>query len=88
MSIIVICPESRDYTREVDEYVRDYMRRTGREIEALDPESREGADFCRSYDIVEYPSMMALSDDGSVLKKWSGLPFPLMDEVTFYDQEN
>ena len=51
MPIVVVCPERRDYTRSVEEYVRDYERRAGQKLQIIDPESRDGADFCRSYDI-------------------------------------
>ncbi len=88
MPVVVVYPEMRDYTRQVEEYISDYEKRVGREIQTIDPESREGADFCRSYDITEYPSVVALSADGSVLKLWKGTQLPLMNEVSYYDQDN
>ena len=88
MPIVVVCPEGRDYTRSVEEYVRDYERRVGQKLQIIDPESRDGADFCRSYDIAEYPSVVALSADGSVLKMWKGTDLQLMNEVSYYDQDN
>ncbi len=86
MPIVFVYPEMRDYTREVEEYINDYGKRVNKEIQTVDPESREGTDFCRVYDITEYPSVVALAQNGSVLKLWKGRPLPLMDEVSYYDQ--
>ena len=84
MAVVFIYPEQRDYTREVEEYIHDYTVRTGGEVQVVDPESREGADFCRAYDVVEYPTILGLADNGSVLKEWRGRPLPLMAEVEAY----
>ena len=88
MPIIFVYPEGRDYTRQVEEYVRDYDRLVGRDSETVDPDSREGADFCRTYDIIEYPTVIAIAEDGSALKTWKGIDLPLMNEVAYYDNPN
>ena len=36
------------------------------------------------YDIMNYPAILALRDDGSILKTWEGDELPLMDEVAYY----
>jgi hypothetical protein len=62
----------------------EFKRRTGHDLEVLDPDTRDGAGFCRTYDIVEYPTVIALSDDGQVQNLWRGLPLPTMSEVSYY----
>lgn len=84
MRTLVIYKEESDHAREVIDYLRDFERQTGRELETLDPETREGADFCRAYDIVEYPSLVALSDDGRLQNLWRGQPLPTISEVSYY----
>lgn len=84
MRVAVVYKVESDHAREVLDYLRDYARQTGRELEEIDPESREGTDFCRTYDIVEYPTMVALSDSGQLLNMWRGRPLPTISEVSYY----
>jgi hypothetical protein len=84
MKAVVIYKEESDHAREVIDYLRDFTRQTGRELETIDPDTREGAAFCRTYDIVEYPSIAALSDDGVLQNLWRGRPLPTISEVSYY----
>lgn len=84
MRTIVIYKDQSDYAREVTDYLRDFTRQTGHNLETMDPDTAEGADFCRAYDIVEYPSLVALSDDGQLQNLWRGLPLPTISEVSYY----
>lgn len=84
MRVVVIYRYESDHAREVLDYLRDFSKQTGREIEEVDPDGRDGAQFCRAYDIVEYPTMIALSDDGRVQNVWRGRPLPTISEVSFY----
>lgn len=86
MRVVVVYKDATDYTRQVADYMRDFERQTGHKLEALDPDSKEGADFCRVYDIVEYPTIIAISDDGAMQNMWRGMPLPTMSEVTYYVQ--
>lgn len=84
MKAVVIYKEESDHAREVLDYLRDFARQTGHELETLDPDTRDGAAFCRTYDIVEYPSIAALSDDGVLQNLWRGRPLPTISEVSYY----
>lgn len=84
MKAVVIYKEESDHAREVLDYLRDFERQTGHALETVDPESAAGADFCRTYDIVEYPSIAALSDDGVLQNLWRGRPLPTISEVSYY----
>lgn len=84
MRVVVVYREESDHAREVFDYLRDFTRQTGHQIEEINPDSRDGASFCRAYDIVEYPTMMAISDDGHMQQLWRGRPLPTMSEVSFY----
>jgi hypothetical protein len=84
MRTIVIYKDQSDYAREVTDYIRDFHRQTGHELETMDPDTAEGTDFCRTYDIVEYPSLVALSNDGQLQNLWRGLPLPTISEVSYY----
>jgi hypothetical protein len=84
MKTIVVYEDNREYTRDVTDYLRDFERQTGHKLEQLDPTTKEGAEFCRTYDIVEYPSLVAMADDGTLQNLWRGLPLPTISEVSYY----
>lgn len=84
MRVVVVYKEQTDYARQVDDYLRDFERQTGAVLETLDPDSSEGDSFCRTYDIVEYPSVVAISDDGMLQNLWRGTPLPTISEVSYY----
>jgi len=84
MKAIVIYKDESDHAREVVDYLRDFTRQTGHELETMNPDTPHGMDFCRTYDIVEYPSIVALSDDGTLQNLWRGLPLPTISEVSYY----
>ena len=84
MRVVVVSKERTDYARRVSDFLADFARQTGRELETLDPDTRDGSDFCQSYDIVEYPTILAISDDGQIQNQWRGLPLPTISEVSYY----
>ena len=84
MRIVCVWRRESDYGRSMEEWLTEFERRTGTEIETIDPDSRDGAGFCRAYDIVEYPTLVALDNDGSVLEIWRGQMLPTFDEVNYW----
>jgi hypothetical protein len=48
----------------------------------MDPDSNPS--FCETYDIVEYPTILALGNNGEVRESWRGRNLPLINEVLFY----
>ncbi len=84
MRVAVAYRLESDHAREVLDYLRDFSRQTGHEIEEINPDSPDGAHFCRTYDIVEYPTLVAMSDDGQMQNMWRGRPLPTISEVSFY----
>lgn len=86
MRVVVVFKENTDYAREVLDYLRDFENQTGRTLETLDPESPAGVDFTRAYDLLQFPSLIALSDDGQLQNLWQGRPLPTISEVSYYVQ--
>jgi hypothetical protein len=84
MRAVVIYKDMTDYARQVTDYLRDFERQTGRVLETMDPESLSGISFCETYDIMEFPTIVALSDSGQMLYQWRGLPLPTISEVSYY----
>ena len=82
MRIICIYRDNQDYTRSVEEWLENFRRQTGREIETMNPDENTG--FCEAYDVVEYPTIMALGNRGEVHASWRGKALPLINEVLYY----
>lgn len=81
MRIVIVYREASEHRMAVESFIRDYRLRTGKDIETINPDTREGMSFCRLYDIVEYPTIIALMSDGSVYQVWRGAHLPTISEV-------
>ena len=88
MRVVVVTKDNTDYARSVTMFLNDFARQTGRTLETLDPDTPDGASFCRTYDIVEYPSIVALSNDGQMQNMWRGTTLPTISEVDYYASQN
>ena len=84
MRVVVLYKQQTDTTRQVEEFMADFYRQTGRQLESIDPESPDCVSFCTAYDILEFPSLIAISDNGQLQNYWSGLPLPTISEVSYY----
>lgn len=82
MRVICVYRDNQDYSRSVSEWIENVRRQTGREIEVMDPD--QNSDFCEAYDIVEYPTILAIGEQGEVHASWRGRDLPLINEVTYY----
>lgn len=82
MRVVCIYRDNQDYSRSVSEWLENVRRQTGREIEVLDPDTN--VDFCEAYDVVEYPTILALGERGDVRASWRGKDLPLINEVLYY----
>lgn len=84
MSVMVFYRSASEHGRDVIDFIRDFERQTAKTLEQIDPDGPRGADMCRLYDVVEYPTLVATSRDGQLLNKWRGLPLPTINEVDSY----
>lgn len=86
MKLVVVGRDNTDYARELSMWIADIEHETGKKVEMLDPDTIEGEMFVRARDIMEYPAIVAVADDGRVLKKWTGRKFPRINDVSYYSQ--
>lgn len=84
MRVVVVYKQQTDYARRVEEFLHDFQYQTGHELETLDPETPDGVSFCKAYDLLEYPAIIAISADSQVQNLWKGLPLPTISEVSYY----
>ena len=80
--VVCVYRDNQDYTRIVTDWLENFRRQTGKEIETLNPDI--DTVFCETYDIVEYPTILALGPNGEVLEMWRGREMPLINEVLYY----
>jgi hypothetical protein len=86
MRVVVLTRNDTDYARAIEMFVTDFARQTGKALEVLDIDSPEAESLARTYDIVQYPTIIAVSDDGQMQNMWSGTTLPTISEVSYYVQ--
>jgi hypothetical protein len=84
MKVVILYRPNSEYARSVEEYVRELKLRTGKSVELVDVDSREGIQAAELYDSVQQPAVLALADDGHLLQSWIGEYLPLINEVSAY----
>ncbi len=84
MKVCIIYHPQSDHARPVEEFAHDLDRQHGVKTDLVSLETREGAAMASLYDIVQYPAIVAIRDNGQVAQTWSGDTLPMMNEVTAY----
>ena len=87
MKVLVLYRPNSEFSRSVEEFVRELQRRHDideRHLQVLDYDSREGSALASLYDIMTQPAIVVLGDDGGYIKHWQGRDLPLLDEVASY----
>lgn len=87
MRVVILYRPRSEHSRTVETFVQDFKRRheTSR-LEVLDIDSRDGGALASLYDIMQFPAILALADNGSLLHSWEGGTMPLMDDVLYYSR--
>ena len=67
-----------------EQYEHDFERFTGKKLDMMDVDTREGTALARIHDIVQYPAIVALDNEGKLQNAWQGDPLPTMDNVAGY----
>jgi hypothetical protein len=85
MKVLVLYRPNSEHGRVVEDFIHDYQARqhVGR-IEVLSVDTRDGMAMASLYDIMQYPAILVLRNDGGVVRVWQGEALPLMSEVASY----
>jgi hypothetical protein len=83
MKTLLLYRPNSEHERQALDYLRDFTMQTGKTLPTLDPDSREGVEMCRLYDIMEFPAIIALDGEGHVQGVWTGT-LPTYGEVSYY----
>jgi len=84
MKIIILYRPASEFARKVEEFAHDIERQQGVHLDLVSLDTRDGAATASLYDVIQYPAILALRDNGDLLQCWSGDQFPLMNEVAAY----
>ncbi len=84
--LILYRPES-EHSSAVESFIRDFQQQHNmdeKKLEILSINTRDGAAVASLYDVMSYPAILAIANDGSLLNMWAGEQLPLMEEVAGY----
>lgn len=85
MKVLVLYRPASEYARIVEEFIHNFQSRDRNErLEVMNIDSRDGSATASLYDIMQYPAILVLQDDGYLSKSWEGDRLPLMDEIVSY----
>jgi len=85
MKLLVLYRPNSEHGRLTEEFLRDIRSRTDNpNIVALDVDSREGSIQAQLYDIMSFPAILVIQDNGSIQNSWVGETLPLVNEVVAY----
>lgn len=85
MKVVVLYRPNSDHARKVEDFARDFSRFNGdRHLELVSLDTRDGSSTATLYDVMQYPAVLALGNDGQVIREWEGEMLPLLSEVAYY----
>ena len=84
MKVVVLYRPNSDHSRIVEDFAADLGRRYDARIDLISLDTRDGSSTASLYDVMQYPAVLALTNDGQLIKDWQGTNLPLMNEVSYY----
>jgi hypothetical protein len=88
MRVVILYRPHSDYQGIAEDYARDYhQQHPDKELELVNLDEIDGAEMAKLYDVTRYPAILALREDGSMLKLWQDEHFPLLSEVDYYARQ-
>lgn len=85
MKTVILYRPNSEMARPVEMFVRDLKARYAHiKVEMVHVDDRDGIALASLYDIMDFPALMVLALDGTLLHLWQGKQLPLIDEVAAY----
>ncbi len=86
MKVLVLYKPKSEHRQAIEDFISQFKEKHPRsKVEVLDVDRREGIAMASIYDVMRYPSILALRDDGTVLQTWEGEEnLPRLDDVGVY----
>ncbi len=86
MKALILYRPNSDHERAVIEFEHDFTRRTQNKLEMVNLDTREGANMAELYDVVQYPAVIVIDDQGKLLRLWQG-GTPLINELSYFTHD-
>ena len=86
MKLVVLYRTNSEEHSKVEELVDDFKRSYPKsKIDILNVDSRDGIATASIYDILRYPSILAVQDDGTLIESWQGVEsLPRVGDLSIY----
>jgi len=85
MKVVIFYKPESEHARLVEEFIHDFSKQyPDTSITLLDADSIDGGRQAEIYDIVSYPTVLALDSDGSTIQRWDNGQLPLKGDVAYY----
>jgi hypothetical protein len=84
MKLCILYHPNDEHSTQTEHFAEECKRVSSEPVELISLETAEGANLASVYDIVGYPAMLVLRDDGQLNKGWQGAQFPTVEEVVGY----
>ena len=85
MKVVVLYRPNSEHSRLTEEFIHEYKtRHMHASVEVLSVDTREGDAVATLYDVMSYPAILILQDNGSVQKFWQGPSLPRTEDVASY----
>ena len=84
MKVVVLYRSKSEHGTAVEQYAREFEVRSSKKLELLEVDTPEGEALAKLYDVMQYPALIAMADDGTMQNTWEGMPLPLINEVAGY----
>jgi len=69
------------------DFAAEFERYKRKKLNLISLETVEGDDLAKLYGVTQYPAILVMSETGSLVRLWQGNPMPLMDELSYYVQD-
>ncbi len=86
MKALILYRPNSEHERAVIDFEHDFTRRTQNKLEMISLDTREGANMAELYDVVQYPAVIAVDNQGKLLKLWQG-DVPLINELSYFTHD-
>jgi thioredoxin-like negative regulator of GroEL len=84
MKLLIIYHPNSEFSTAVENFASECKRKTSKKVELVSLESPDGASIASVYDLMAYPAIIILREDGQLVKDWQGGSLPTKDEVLGY----
>ena len=82
MRVVMVTRDNAEYTRESMDWMTEFARETGIQVEWENPETIGGEIFATTHEIMQYPTVCVVDGSSKIIAKWAG-KMPRFEEVSY-----